>query len=182
VILVLLAHPYPDRSRANRALTRAIEGLEGVTIRSLYDLHPDFVIDVAAEREALLAAQVVVWQHPIHWYSVPALLKLWFEKVLGAGWAFGPGGTALHGKQCLWVVTTGGDEASYAPGGMHRLPMSSYQPVVENTARFCGMDWLDPIVVHAAHRIEDEHLAELGERYRARLVALRHAHTRVDHG
>ena len=78
--LVVLAHPYPDRSRANRALIRALDGLAGVEVRSLYDLYPDFAIDAAAEREALTAASLVVWQHPLFWYSVPALLKLWFEK------------------------------------------------------------------------------------------------------
>ena len=51
--LVILAHPYPDRSRANRALVRALDGLPGVAVRSLYDLYPDFAIDVEAEREAL---------------------------------------------------------------------------------------------------------------------------------
>src|SRR5687768_12986761 len=108
-ILVLQAHPYPDRSRANRALERAIEGIPGVDIRSLYDLYPDFSIDVAAEQSALLACSVVVWQHPLSWYTVPALLKLWFEKVLTTGWAYGEGGRAIAGKRCLWVVTTDTD-------------------------------------------------------------------------
>ena len=87
MILVVLAHPYPDRSYANRALLASLDGLAGVEVRSLYDLYPDFAIDAAAERAALAAASVVVWQHPIYWYSVPALLKLWFEKVLTPGWA-----------------------------------------------------------------------------------------------
>ena len=117
MILVLQAHPYPDRSRANQALTDAITGLDGVTVRSLYDRYPDFDIDVPSEQAALAGARVVVWQHPLYWYAAPALLKLWFEKVLTAGWAYGPGERALRGKRCLWAVTSGGDGDDYRPGG-----------------------------------------------------------------
>jgi glutathione-regulated potassium-efflux system ancillary protein KefF len=82
MIAVLHAHPYPDRSRANRALARAVDDLPGVVVRSLYDLYPDFAIDVDAEQRVLAAAEVVVWQHPLFWYTAPALQKLWYEQVL----------------------------------------------------------------------------------------------------
>lgn len=80
--------------------------LEGVEIRSLYQLYPDFNIDIAAEQEALSRADLIVWQHPMQWYSIPPLLKLWIDKVFSHGWAYGHGGTALHGKHLLWAVTT----------------------------------------------------------------------------
>lgn len=172
MILVLQAHPYPDRSRANRALGLAIKDLPGVQIRSLYDLYPDFSIDVDEEQRALAACSTVVWQHPIYWYTVPALLKLWFEKVLTLGWAYGQGGRALAGKRCLWVATTGADAEGYSPAGMHAHPFSAFAPVVMQTARFCGMTWLDPIVVYGAHKITSEELEAHGARYRARLEAL----------
>lgn len=172
MILVVQAHPYPDRSRANRALGSAVEGLPGVEIRSLYDRYPDFSIDVAAEQRALAACSVVVWQHPLYWYTVPALLKLWFEKVLALGWAYGPGGRALVGKRCLWVTTTGADEAGYSAAGAHEHPFEVFVPVVRQTARFCGMTWLDPLIVHGAHRLEADALEAAGAAYRARLEAL----------
>ena len=68
--------------------------------------------DVPAEQSALRAAERVVWQCPLYWYSVPALLSLWFEKVLAHGWAYGSGGDALKGKRALWVTTTGAPEAA----------------------------------------------------------------------
>ncbi len=170
--LVVLAHPYPDRSRANRALIRALDGLAGVEVRSLYDLYPDFAIDAAAEREALAAASLIVWQHPLYWYSVPALLKLWFEKVLTPGWAWGHGGHALRGKRCLWVVTTGGDELDYSPSGIHRHPLEAFIPGVRQTAEFCGMKWLEPLVVQEARQLDADALAAWGLRYRTRLEAL----------
>lgn len=172
MVLVIQAHPYPDRSYANRSLARAIEGLPGVEVRSLYDLYPDFSIDVLAEQEALDRAQTIVWQHPLYWYTAPALLKLWFETVLSYGWAYGPGGQALRGKRCLWVVTTGGDQDAYSQRGAHQFEFDVFVPVMRQTARFCGLRWLEPIIVHGAQRIPPAELEVIGGNYRASLARL----------
>jgi len=160
MICVIHAHPYPSRSRANRVLADALGGLGNVELRSLYDLYPDFDIDVGAEQQALLRAQLVVWLHPVYWYSVPGLLKHWFDKVLEYGWAYGEGGTALAGKHCLWVPTAGGDRQSYTPSGLHSHPFETFVPVIEQTARYCGMRWEPPYIVHGANGIDDARLAE----------------------
>ena len=173
MILVVFAHPYPDRSRANRILVQALDGMADVQVRSLYDLYPDFAIDVAAEQEALAAASLIVWQHPLFWYTTPALLKLWFEKVLTPGWAWGPGGEALRGKRCLWVVTTGGDARDYSPSGIHSYPFDTFSSVVRQTVEFCNMKWLDPIIIHEARQLDEKALTQWGARYRAHLEALK---------
>ena len=89
----------------------AVRDLPDMEVRSLYDLYPDFDIDVATEQAALVRADRVVWLHPVYWYSVPSMLKHWFDVVLLRGFAYGDGGTALAGKPCLWVPTAGGDAA-----------------------------------------------------------------------
>jgi glutathione-regulated potassium-efflux system ancillary protein KefF len=175
MVLVVFAHPYPDRSVANRTLIESIEDLDGVTVRAIYDLYPDFAIDADAEREALEGASAVVWQHPIQWYTVPALLKLWFERVLINGWAWGPGGERLRGKRCLWAVTTGGDELDYSPDGIHGQAFAAFEPVVRQTAEFCGMTWLEPFIVPGARQLDPETLREHGRRYRARLSTIEEA-------
>ena len=172
MILVLYAHPYPQHSRACKALLNAVSDLPDLETRSLYDLYPDFDIDVAAEQLALSRADVVVWLHPIYWYSVPSMLKHWFDVVLLRGWAYGAEGNALRGKKCLWVVSAGGDEESYSAGGMHEQPFNNFMPPVEQTARFCGMTWQTPIVVHGAHAVGDAELAIVTENFRARLIEL----------
>ena len=165
MIALIYAHPHPDRSRANRALLDAARAVPTVAVRSLYDLYPDFSFDVAAERRVLADARLVVWQHPIMWYAAPALLKLWFDSVLTHGWAYGEGGTALAGKSCLWVTTIGAEPDGYTPAGIHQHPFDAFVPVMEMTARYCGMRWLDPIVVHGAHRISNAQLHEHAVRY-----------------
>lgn len=109
MILIIYAHPYPQHSHANKRMLEQARTLENVEIRSLYQLYPDFNIDVAAEQEALSRADLIVWQHPMQWYSTPPLLKLWIDKVFSHGWAYGHNGNALQGKSLMWAVTTGGE-------------------------------------------------------------------------
>jgi glutathione-regulated potassium-efflux system ancillary protein KefF len=169
MILIVYAHPHPSHSEANRVLVDAVRDLPSVQVHSLYDRYPDFDVDVAAEQALLEQAKLVIWQHPIYWYSVPALLKLWFESVLVRGWAYGSGGAALAGKDCLWVTTTGAIDQAYSPAGKHAHPFEAFTPAVEQTARFCGMNWLAPLTLHGAHKVGDEALAEHGRLYRQRL-------------
>jgi len=169
MIAVIHAHPYPHNSRACAALVEAIRDTPDLELRSLYETYPDFDIDPAAEQAALERAGLVVWLHPLYWYTVPALMKQWLEVVLVRGWAYGKGGTALAGKDCLWVATTGGDEQAYSPQGRHRRVFGEFAPVVEQTARYCGMNWLPPFIVHGAHEIPDAALRDAGLGLRSRL-------------
>lgn len=168
MILLLHAHPYPRNSRANAALLEAIRDVPTLEVRSLYELYPDFDIDVAAEQAALERARLVAFMHPLYWYTVPGLLKHWMDEVLTGGWAHGESGTALQGKDCLWI-TTAGDVEAYTPEGRHHHRFEDFVPVVEQTARYCRMNWLRPFVVHGAHEISDDELRERARQLRARL-------------
>lgn len=172
MILLVYAHPHAPRSRANRVLLDAAAGLPSLTVRHLYDLYPDFDVDVAAEQAAVAAAGVVVLQHPLYWYAAPALAKLWLESVFVHGWAYGHDGRAVAGKRFLWSVTTGGEDTDYRRGGSHDHPFETFVPPMLQFARYCGMRWESPFVVHGAHRIDDAALDALAQAYRARLAAL----------
>lgn len=170
MILVVYAHPYPRRSRASRRLLEAILDLPGLAVHSIYERYPDFDIDIPAEQAALNQARLVVWLHPLYWYSPPGLMKHWFDKVLAYGWAYGPDSHALRGKHCLWVPTTGGDEHAYSSAGMHEHPFKDFVLPIEETARFCGMHWEAPQVLHGAHLISDAALDAQAQTFRQRLL------------
>lgn len=169
-LLVVHAHPYPRTSRGCAALLDSISDVPDLAVRSLYDAYPDFDIDVPAEQEALRRARAVVWLHPLYWYTAPALMKHWFEKVLAAGFAYGESGSALAGKPCLWVTTTGGGE--YLPEGIHHHPFAEFAPAIEMTARYSGMQWQEPFVVHDVSGHSDDALRSRGRELRERLLAL----------
>lgn len=155
-ILLLHAHPMPHRSRVNRHLVTAAESIAGVTIRHLYELYPDYMIDVDAEQKLLLDHDIIVLQHPFFWYSAPALVKEWLDLVLQYGWAYGEGGTALQGKSLLQSVTTGGAAEVYCSAGRNRHTVREFLLPFEQTARLCGMTYLDPFVVHGTGQLQTE--------------------------
>jgi glutathione-regulated potassium-efflux system ancillary protein KefF len=171
-ISLIYAHPYPDRSRAGRVLLDAVRDLPGLDLRTIYSLYPDFSIDVEAERRSIEEADVIVWQCPLYWYGLPALLHLWIEKVLAHGYAYGSGADAVRGKTALWVATTGAPVSEYRPGAMHGHPFEDFVPPISQTARFCGMRWTPPFVVHGSHRIGDDELRAAGAVYREVLSSL----------
>jgi glutathione-regulated potassium-efflux system ancillary protein KefF len=135
------------------------QAVPGVALRDLYALYPDYVIDVEAEQAALLAARLVVWLHPVHWYSMPPLMKLWLDDVFAFGWAYGPDGHALRGKDLWLVASTGGPEESYRPDGYNRYFFDAFLHPYEQTAALVGMRWLPPLLLHGAHKVADNELA-----------------------
>lgn len=161
-ILLITAHPQMELSRVNRHLREAARGVARVEVRDLYALYPDYLIDIAREQQALQRARLVVWQHPIHWYHMPPLMKLWVDEVLAYGWAYGPGGTALQGKDLWLVASTGGPDDSYAPTGYNRYHFDAFLPPYEQTAALCGMRFLPPMVLHGAHRVTAQELEAQG--------------------
>jgi glutathione-regulated potassium-efflux system ancillary protein KefF len=175
-VLVLIAHPDIARSRVTRALAERARQLPAgeVEVRDLYALYPDYVIDAEAEQRALVPARTVVWVHPLQWYSMPALMKLWLDEVFAFGWAYGQGGRALAGK-CAWlVVSTGGGEASYMQGGSNGWPFEHFLPPYEQTATVVGMRFLPPRVFHGAHRASDAEVGAFAAEFGQRLHELAH--------
>jgi glutathione-regulated potassium-efflux system ancillary protein KefF len=165
---VLAAHPNWRDSRVNRLLLEQAQELPDVRVQDLYERYPDYDIDVPREQEAASAADLIVLLHPIQWYSMPPLMKLWLDDVLQYGWAYGPGGTALQGKDLWLVASTGGPEESYHPQGYNRYFFDAFMPPYEQTAALCGMRFLPPLVLHGAHRASQreiqEHAGVFGQR------------------
>jgi putative NADPH-quinone reductase len=163
---VLFAHPAYRASRINRALASAVRDLPGVRFRDLLESYPDFFIDVAREQELLRGARLLVLQHPMYWYGAPAIFKQWIDEVLTRGFAYGSGGTALHGKDLLQVVSTGAPAEDYRREGVHRYALAELLRPFEQVARFCGMSYLRPLVVQGAHLMSREDIETHAGRYR----------------
>lgn len=169
--LILAAHPNWRESRVNRRLVAAAREVAPAQVRDLYASYPDYDIDVPAEQALASRAPLIVLLHPIQWYSMPALLKLWLDEVLTYGWAYGPGGTALRGKDLWLVATTGGPEASYHPQGYNRYFFDAFLPPYEQSAALCGMRFLPPLMLHGAHRASEEAVARHVQIFQDRLRA-----------
>ena len=174
-ILILLAHPQLELSRVSRtmvdALLEASAERPDIELRDLYARYPDYLIDVAAEQAALAGVALLVWLHPIHWYGMPPLMKLWLDEVLSFGWAYGPGGHALQGKDLWLALSTGGPEASYRSDGYNRYFFDAFLPPYDQTAALIGMRLLPPLLLHGAHRSDQAGLQAHAEVFVQRLLS-----------
>lgn len=155
-ILVLFAHPSLDRSEVNRPLMQATANVEGVTLVDLYAEYPDFQIDIDREQGRLLVHEVIVFMHPIYWYSTPAILKEWQDLVLEHGFAYGSKGTALQGKIFFSAVTASGGEAAYQAEGFNHFTIRELLRPLEQTASMCGMRYLPPFALFGARTAVEE--------------------------
>jgi len=175
-VLILFAHPTLQNSRVNKQLIQYAAGLGGVTIHDLYEAYPDFYIDVKHEQNLLLEHDIIIFHHPLFWFSVPAILREWMDLVLQHMWAYGVTGNALKGKLLFNVVTTGGGEALFQHDGFHGNTMVEFLAPIRQAARICNMKFLPPFVVHDTRNISNEAIQHHGENYRSLLLALRDGH------
>jgi glutathione-regulated potassium-efflux system ancillary protein KefG len=168
--LVLIAHPNLHNSHVNKRWAEEIEKQEGVTVRKLYDLYPDGKINVEEEQRMLLEHDRIVMQFPFYWYSSPSLLKEWQDQVLQYGWAYGPGGDNLHGKELLLAISTGGPQTSYQAGGYNNYSISELLRPFQATSNLIGTRYLAPFTIHGAIRASKEEIDQSALDYAAYVI------------
>jgi NAD(P)H dehydrogenase (quinone) len=140
--------------------------------------------EIAAEQEKLLWADAVILQFPLWWFSMPAILKGWFERVYAYGFAYGVGrhegehwgdrygeGTLL-GRRALVSITVGGREPHYSPRGVNGGLDDVLFPIQHGMLFYPGMAVLEPFAVYQADRLAPEDWPAIADRYRLRLEGL----------
>jgi glutathione-regulated potassium-efflux system ancillary protein KefG len=165
-VLILFAHPKFERSSNNSVLVKSIPDVNEITFHDLYEKYPDFNVDIGYEKKLLIDHQIIIWQHPLYWYSAPPLLKQWIDLVLEFGWAYGPGGNALQGKIIFNSITSGGQRSAYSKEGYNRFTIGELLAPFHQTAFLCKMIYLPPFAVHGTHRISIEEMIMTGKLYR----------------
>lgn len=153
-ILILFAHPLYEKSHAHKALIQNIPSTDDITLHDLYELYPDFNVNIKYEQELLISHDIIIWQHPMYWYSCPPLLKQWIDMVLEYNWAYGNKGNALRNKIIFQVITTGGKKENYASTGRDRYTIQDLLEPFNQTALVCKMIYLPPYVVHGTHQMK----------------------------
>jgi len=171
-ILLILCHPAFERSTVNKALLEAANELGNVTVHDLYQRYPDFFICVEDEQALLQEHDIIVFQHPFYWFSMPALLKEWQDLVLQFGFAFGPGKTQLTGKKWLNVVTAGGNEHAYSAEGHKKYSVEELLRPFECTAMMCEMEYLTPLIFHDVMNADSLAIDQMAKSYQQRLMSI----------
>lgn len=140
--------------------------------------------DIRAEQDKLAWADAVVFQFPLWWFGMPAILKGWVDRVFVKGFAYGvpdptrPGHNlrygrgGLAGKRALAVTTIGSSEASFGPRGINGQLDHVLFPLLHGTFWYTGMEALPPLAIHGADRINTERYDDAATALRKRLAGL----------
>ncbi|MBT2384468.1 NAD(P)H-dependent oxidoreductase [Streptomyces sp. ISL-11] len=116
---------------------------------------------VKAHLDRLLAADLLVLSFPLWWFSLPAILKGWVDRVFVMGGVFGGdygvfGDAALVGKRAMLLFTTGGSSESFRPGGTFGSMDDFLYHIHRGMLEFVGFQALDPVVTHGPVRMTDQ--------------------------
>ncbi|TDE34713.1 NAD(P)H-dependent oxidoreductase [Actinomadura sp. 6K520] len=134
--------------------------------------------DVVAEQEKVRWSDAVILHFPLWWFSVPAILKGWIDRVFTNGFAHGPAVPppytegALGGRRALASVTIGARESAFSARGVHGRLADVLYPVQHGFFWFTGMAPLDPFAVYGTVDMPGERFEAAKREYRRRLDGL----------
>jgi NAD(P)H dehydrogenase (quinone) len=110
-----------------------------------------FSPDIVGEIEKIQQASLILFIFPMWWYSVPAIMKGWFDRVLAMGVAWDTGRIyekgLLRGKQAMLITTAGAPAEFFKREGRHRAAVNDIlHPIHHTTLGFCGLNVHEPFV------------------------------------
>jgi glutathione-regulated potassium-efflux system ancillary protein KefF len=143
--LIVCGHPKLNESTSNKRIIEDLSSVPAISICDLRTSYPTGELNVAAEQQKLMAADLIVLQFPFVWYGMPSHMKAWVEKVFSYGFAFGPGGDKLRNKKLLLSITLGGTHEAYSEEGQHQHPVETFLLPLQLFAKYCGMQYLPPV-------------------------------------
>lgn len=131
-----------------------------------------FEKNISSEQDKVLWCDLMIWQFPLWWFSVPAILKGWIDKVFAMGKFYDNGriydNALLKGKKALLSITTGGPENNYITtkyGSTHQI----LHPIQTGILEFVGFSVLPSEINFSIERINDDERKEILKRWSNRL-------------
>jgi NAD(P)H dehydrogenase (quinone) len=117
--------------------------------------------EIAAEIEKIEWCDLMIWQFPLWWFGLPAILKGWVDRVFAMGRTYGAGrfyqSGVFSGKRALLSLTTGGPEDAYRKAAFNGDIAGILRPIHRGILQFVGFDVLTPHIIYGpAHSTEEQ--------------------------
>jgi NAD(P)H dehydrogenase (quinone) len=120
-----------------------------------------FASDIKAEMEKIEWADLIIFQFPIWYETMPALLKAWFERVLAHGFAHNilegkvNDQGFLKGKKAMLSFTAGSEKESFY-NDISSEDKTKLLPPVSKALRFTGLKVIDAFAVFNAMPLSED--------------------------
>jgi NAD(P)H dehydrogenase (quinone) len=125
--------------------------------------------ELQAEMDKLDWCDTLIFQFPIWWLGMPAILKGWIDRVFAVGRAYGGGRYFGKGvfnrKRAFCAVTVGGSAATYSEIGIYGPIEPILFPIHHGILAFCGFTVIEPFVVYGPSRMSDVERAATLKQY-----------------
>jgi len=141
-----------------------------------------FAPEIKMEQDKLFWCDTLIFQFPLWWFGLPAILKGWVDRVFAAGGRVYGGGKwydrgVFAGKRAMCAVTIGGPPSIYSDRGLNGPIADILFPINHGMFYFTGFTVIEPFVVHAPARMTDDERAGELARYQERVLTLASAPT-----
>jgi NAD(P)H dehydrogenase (quinone) len=135
-----------------------------------------FATDVQAELDKLMAADFLLLQFPLWWFSMPAILKGWVDRVFAFGAAYDFGRTwengVFTGRKTMLSITASAPELAFRPDGRNGDMERVLWPIHAGVLALCGFSVLPPFIAHGIPFVGEEAMAAELERFKQRLLTI----------
>jgi NAD(P)H dehydrogenase (quinone) len=132
-----------------------------------------FAEEIESEIQKIEWCDLMIWQFPLWWFGLPAILKGWVDRVFAMGRTYGGGKIyadgVFKGKRALLSLTTGGPPPAYVKGGFNGDIQAILRPIQRGMLQFVGFDVLAPQIAYGPVRLEQGQRTELLAGYAERL-------------
>ena len=148
----------PVSSRLNFTTTRD-PGYLKLQLEEMHATEQDgFAAELEAEMTKVEARDLMIWQFPLWWFGLPAILKGWVDRAFAMGRMYGGGriydSGVFRGKRAVLSLTTGGPREAYAPDGFNGDIGGILRPIQRGVLEFVGFDVLAPQITYGPIRLE----------------------------
>ncbi|WP_406656993.1 NAD(P)H-dependent oxidoreductase [Methanolobus sp. ZRKC2] len=125
-----------------------------------------FALDIMNEMEKVKWADMIIFQFPIYFTGMPAIMKGWLDRIFAPGFAFNPVNQnayetgLLKGKKAMIVISTGAEESWYSKGGQHGDIHELLRYITHCTLEYAGLEVLPSHIVFGAGKMSEERVGE----------------------
>lgn len=131
-----------------------------------------FIPEIFTEQDKVYWCDLMIWQFPFWWFSVPAILKGWVDRVFAIGKFYDNGRIyetgLLKGRKALLSITTGGPEKNYDVTKYGSVTQILH-PIQTGILEFVGFSVLQPEINFSIERISNEERKTILEKWNNRL-------------